>query len=266
MMRKKIYKAARRDTPDLKEKIKASDVYLQYMNNAQTKPQRRPLVSPIRLAYGTAFAVLLFALFLVGPFTTDTVYSEFYIEINPSILAQINEEDEILDLEALNDDGRDLIAALGNVESMDVDTFVDLIIETAINLQFIDDEDEHLIIFDVVSENQELQERHANRVNEALIRAQEVRANVHHLRGVGGPPTEREIEISQDYDLSPMHIRLIGIILSEDDSWTFEALAELSVGELRNLLDETKDYGGPDYKGPRHPFDDDDFPGGRPHS
>ena len=265
-MRKKIYKAAHDDAPNLKDQIKSSDIYLQYMDSTQKQPQKRPLVSPIRMAYGGAFALLLLALFIVGPFDTEATYSQFYIEINPSIEAQINEDDDVIGVEALNEDGTDLIAALGNIHGMDVDEFVDLLVAEAINLKFIDDDEEHLIIFDVISDNVELQEHHAKRFNEALDRAQEMRANVHHLRGLGGAPTELERELSETYNLSPMHLRLIGIILAEDESLDFEDLADLSVGELRHLLDETKDYGGPNYRGPRHPFDDDDngMPGGRP--
>ncbi len=258
-MRKKIIETARQDTPDLKANLKESALYQSHMYHAKQRQKQRAIVSPLRLASGAAFALILLTLFIINPFQSGK-YSDFYLEINPSIKAQINDEDTLMNVEALNDDGAVLLASLGQVEHMPIDAFIDLVIEKAIELEFIDENEEHLVLFDVISEDEALKEHHAKRIDNLFKEIHQTHGQIHHLRGLGGPPTEAERELIDTYQLSPMHLRLIGTLLTQDDTWTFAYLSDLSMRELMDKLDEEQSYGGPNHPGPRHPFDDDDHP------
>ncbi len=264
-MKKKINKKtlrnlAENDVPDVKQTIKATDTYQTFMSNAKTK---KPFSFPYkRLAFATSFAMLVLLTFIVLPFgNVDDPEplgspSTIYFEINPSFELTVDEDDEIIALIGQNEDGKTVVEANDHIVGMPYEAGFDELIDALIEADMIDSQNS-IILYDVLSENSDLLAKHLTLVEDNLTRVQQEKMpEIEMARGMGGSPTDIERDIADDYDLSIMHVRLIGNILSESDEYDFETLAEKSIKELLDI--ESPPRHDPDRGPNRHPFDNDD--------
>ncbi len=254
-MKKELKKAARNNVPDLRDDIKATTTYQSFL--AERRQQRAFNFPFKKLSYGLSAAVILFALFMVLPLQNNNV-SALYFEVNPSFQLSMDDNDMITAFTALNDDGEALKENTGDLEGKPFEEAIDIIIDEALELGMIN-ADEQMLLYDVVSENAELQQRHLDLLEDKLNRVKNERAlGFEMARGIGGMPTETELDIVRDYDIGIMQARIIGNILSETDEYTFEELLEYSMRDLMQLSDS---FPPRQNHGPRrHPFDDNGTP------
>ncbi len=261
MMEKYIKDQAKKNTPDLIDYIKSSVEYQAFVQERQTQRSAKPLVGRLRLATAGAFALVLLLMFFITPNLQQPVYSEVYIEFNPSFTFKLNDRDEVYDITPLNADAETLIANLDDLTNKHIDEALDALLDEAIAQGFIDG-DTTTILYDIVGEAGELKERHTALVEQRLetIRNEKL-PSVALMAAMGGMPTENERSIVEEHDIGVMHARLIGIILNENPDLEIEDLIGKTLPELRAYLTDNENQ-QPDYENrPRHPFDDDDFSG-----
>ncbi len=255
--KRRIQQAARRDVPDVKEEIKSSDVYQSHITSALNKnPSRSEKTFALRYVYAGVAVMVVLLLALLLPFPEDATTS-VYLDINPGIRLDLDEEDDILELAATNPDGEIFLGFLGNLRGASFDDTLDAIVEEAIEQGHLSDEAPY-IVYDVRGPSEEQSARILHRLEERLPEVAKARIpDFAMMRGHGGDESEEEIDRARAHGMSVMRLRLIEYISEEADDLAFEDLKDLSVGELRRIM-EDKDI-------PHHaPGPPTDRPGGGP--
>ncbi len=261
-MKKRLQDIAKNNTPDLTDEIKNSQTYQTFIASAHQKKTQKPLLSPLRFAYAGIFSLVVILMVFLTPALNQPVYSEVYIEFNPSFTLNLSDDDTVRNLQGLNDDGETLINATGHLDGETLDDALNQLIDQAIELGLITDD--QTLMYDVITDDDTLRDHHRDMVSHLLedIKNQKL-PSMNVMAAVGGMPSESERAISEDYDIGIMHARLIGLILLERDDLTIDDLIDLNMMDLRALLNDDDDA-FPGNNRPRHPFDDGEFPGNRP--
>ncbi len=238
-MEKKLRHYAKEETPDVKERIKASSVYRDFMDKRQPEPKKTPGFNwNRRLAFGGTLALLILAFVFVFPLFQAEASSTVYMDINPSLRLEVGEDDFVKRLDGENQDGEDFLEGLSNLRNQPFDDVIDILVEEAIDRGYLS-EDNPYLMFDVISDNEDLQARHLAKMEERLPEvAQDRVPNFALMRGSSEGVGEEERERAQQHGISVMKSRIIDAILEETDDYDYETLSEYSVGQLRDLMDD----------------------------
>ncbi len=249
--RKRLYRYAKEDTPDLKAQIKASSTYKDFMETQTHMPQRSPRFRwNRRLAFGGTLALLILLFVFALPIFETPASSTVYMDINPSLRLQVGEDDRVVELEGVNEDGVQFLSRLENLHNKSFDDVLDVLIDEAIEQGLLSEANPY-VMFDVQSENEDLRAHHLSKMEERLPEIAQARVpNFAMMQGSSENADEDELERAQQHGISVMKSRIIEAILEETDEYDFETLSEYSVGQLRQLLD---DYDiSPHRPGPPH--------------
>jgi hypothetical protein len=234
-IKKRILEAARKDVPDFKRTILAQ---------AQLRPEKRSFLSYFK-RHTTQFAsLLLIALisgFLLlnltdnGNGDTVTADSTIYMDINPSFEIDVDEDDNIIALRAINSDAEHIKQLLNQYQNQNVYTVIDDIIDRAIDENYLNSSNPYVML-DVKGKSSTrettLMETIETRIPE---HAQSRMPDIQMIRGNAQNPTDEEKDAARDHHMSMMKLRTIEAILELSDDYTFEDLETQNTGELVQL-------------------------------
>ncbi len=180
------------------------------------------------------FAILSLVLVIVGCSGSISAAEAYVtIDINPSIEVVVNEKEEVVYVHALNEDAEVLLVDLDLV-GMNVDEAMDLIIEQAILLGYIDTEAaETYVSVSTTSEN-DLGEKIKTRVKAAINNAFLVRSMMGKARDKQF--TEEFIAEAENYGVEPEFLSLAYSVTYVDDEITLEVALEMTRDELIDVL------------------------------
>jgi len=231
------------ETPDILDKIKSSD---QFYIPEKVKKYDFSRFFNKRLSYSLAsvfvLAVVLFSMLSSGPGIDSVVASTVTIDINPSIEITLNDNDEVINITAINTDGELLIDRDINFKGLSLDKTIEIIIAEAIKKGFIvDDDEENIILIDVSSNKLEIKERIEQSLEVKISSEMSKVAHAFQIR------RENREELSDDeeqdlvdesvkYKLSAAKLYLINKIIDIDDTYTIDILKDKSVRELYNII------------------------------
>ena len=189
--------------------------------------------------------VLSFMLVFIGIITlfacttleaSEDVY--ITIDINPSIELVINPREKVIIANGLNEDGDLLLAGLELI-GLDLSEAIDLLIEEAIYLGFIDYEDDEIdISVDTMARSEIIRARIHERVKANIDQAFERRAMVG--RAIDKAFVEAIREEAESYGVAPGFLRLVYSVLAQNDVYTLEELLEMEQDALIELLKEAQ--------------------------
>ncbi|MFW5842152.1 MAG: anti-sigma-I factor RsgI family protein [Bacillota bacterium] len=231
-IKKRILEAAHKDVPDLKRNILAQ---------AHIRPEKRSFLSYFK-RHTTQFASLLLVILISGFLllnlndngSGDTISADstIYMDINPSFEIDVDEEDNIIALRAINTDAEHLIDLLNDYEGHNVHSVIDDIIDLAINENYLNNENPYVMID--VKGRSSLRETTLMETIETRIpeHAQSRMPNIQMIRGNAQNPTDEEQEAAHDHHMSMMKLRTIESILALTEDYTFEDLETRTTGEL----------------------------------
>lgn len=234
-IKKRILEAARKDVPDFKRNILAQ---------AQLRPEKRSFLSYFK-RHTTQFASLLLIVLISGFLflnlnddgNGDTVSADstIYMDINPSFEIDVDEDNNIIALRAINSDAEHIKGLLNQYQNKNVYTVIDDIIDHAIDENYLNTDNPYVMI-DVkgksVTRETALIESIESRIPE---HAQNRMPNIQMVRGNAQNPTDEEKEAARDHHMSMMKLRTIEAILELTDDYTFEYLETKTSGELIQL-------------------------------
>lgn len=224
---------AEKDVPDLKTRIKEDPRFIQ---TKQPSIFKRILQRPVPVFSAFSITLILLFLFIVNIPQEIQASSSLYIEINPAIQIDLDEEDKVLKILALNTDGEALILDINNLKGVDVLTAIDEIIESAILKGYLDNE-RPVVLFDVLSDNDERRDAITARIESRIpeIAAQ----HLPNLDMVRGNAQSRPDDVIPN-EIEPgmmMRRNLINQVLDQyPDEYTYAQLSELSIVELRRII------------------------------
>ncbi len=225
-------------TPDILNNIKNSSAFKVPIKQKKTLSD---YVSFKSLSYSLAtvfiLAILVTSLMMSGP-SAPVVASTVTLDINPSIEITLDENDFVINVIAINDDGETIISRDIVYKGLTLDQAIEYLIESAHNKGFIvETTEENVILIRVNSDNAEMKARIEAALvikihNEVSRYAQLVRV----INEKGGDITPDElrdlVEIAQTHRISVAKLLLINKIIEIDDTHTIE---ELKTESIRNL-------------------------------
>jgi uncharacterized membrane protein YkoI len=210
-------------------------------NNNQTRPiafdnsrkERRTSSKWIKWAAGAAAAfVVAFTGFFASSQLTPQAIVGF--DVNPSVELKVNRSEKILDVVPLNAEGEEIIGDM-DLKRVDLDVGVNAIIGSMVKNGYIS-EAKNSILISVNSKNSEkgaqLQKHLTEEVNSLL--------NSYNLDGAILSQTlsddDRIAELADKYDISLGKAALIDLIVNNNERYTHDDLAKLSINDIYLLL------------------------------
>lgn len=211
-------------------------VMTQNTNINTTKKQN---VTPIRRILGTAAALLILAGAIAGYFTYQqsfAVDSTVSLDVNPSVIIQINKQEKVLDVLPLNDDGRTIVKDL-DFKGSDLDVTVNALVGSMLRNGFLDDLANSILV-SVDNDNEkaaaDLQKRLSAEID-SILTTDAFSGSV--LSQVVEKDDELE-SLAEKYGISVGKAQLIRRITTQNTAYNFEDLVGLTINEL-NLLSES---------------------------
>ncbi len=160
------------------------------------------------------------------------------IDINPSVELIVNGREEVVYVNALNEDAEVLLADLDLV-GMPVDEATDLIIETAIALGYIDIEATDTVVQVSTLSDSALGEQIRERVKESIN-------NAFQNRGIYGRAankgyTEEFLAEAESYGVTPAFLAFAKAVVEVQDEVTLEDALLMTQEELRDILKDARE-------------------------
>lgn len=188
------------------------------------------------LSFSLILAGLL-ALFACGP-SLNASDAYVTIDINPSIELVVSPRNKVVYANALNEDAEILLSAI-DVIGMDLEEAIDLIIETAIELGFIDVAEEGIDVQVVTLASEAIRARIHQLVKARINRAFEQRGVMG--RAIDKAFPEALVEEADAYGVTPGLLLMAKSVLLVSDDYVLEELLELDMNELMDILKGFRD-------------------------
>lgn len=182
------------------------------------------------------FFVAGLALFLSSCALDASAMDDTYVtlDINPSVELIVNRREVVIYANPLNEDGEVLLSEV-DVIGMDLDEAIDLIIQTAIELGYIDvDAEETIVSVTAIANDPEIGERIRGRVKAHINESFMNRGMKGRAEDKGFTP-EFLLE-AESYGVTPGFLRLAKSAVEVSDGLLLEDALLLSVSELQAIL------------------------------
>lgn len=194
----------------------------------------------LKLISGFVFILAIVGI-IVGCANQSQAATDSYVtmDINPSIELIVSKSEKVTYANALNEDGEVLLAAI-ELEGMDLDAAIDLVIQTAIELGYIeaDADVETIVQISSTSQDEAQGEQIKERVKAHINFAFEKRAMVG--RGQDKEFNSETKAEADAYGVTPGFLFLAKAAVYADDTLTLEAALELEVSALQQIIKETR--------------------------
>jgi len=233
-----LYETLEKETPDVLSKIKQDPRFRVPTN------ERMPLLSYFRqykvsTVFSSLFVLGLFVVAILFSSTqsNEVIASTVSIDINPSVELLLNEDDEIIDIEAINEDGELLIDNHNRFKGLSIDTAIRILVDNAIAKGFIEDSDPAILV-NVVAENASKKALVQEKIEVAFTRESMRHQQAFNVRNMVQELTENVKEQAKNHQMTGARYRLIETILETTNVYTFEDLETLNIHDLFAILNE----------------------------
>ena len=233
----KLRRAYKNVTPDIRSAV-LSDCKKQKGQIIEMKPTVKRKQNYLRLAAIAACLCLCItagALFGIGTYRTEnTVDSTVSLDVNPSIELQINKKERVLDVVALNNDGKTIIGDMELV-GCKLDVAVSALIGSMLKNGYLS-ELANSILVSVDNKNEQrgaaLREKLTAEIDKLLKTDSFSGAVLSQMV----TKSEELKTIADKYGISVGKAQLINEIISKNPTYTFEELSSLSINELNLIM------------------------------
>ena len=198
---------------------------------------RPKLVGALATVVVCAFGIIGFTQYQNMNNSVDSIID---FDVNPSIELKTNKKEEIIEANALNEEGKTILKDM-DLEKVDLDVGVNAIIGSMLKNNYIT-EAQNSILVSVKNDDETkaklLEERVSNEINE-LLKAQNINGAVLSQMYNDDDTVEK---LAQENNVSEGKANLINKIInagmkdSKGNAYTFDSLSKLSINELNLLL------------------------------
>lgn len=198
---------------------------------------RPKLVGALATVVVCAFGIIGFTQYQSMNNSVDSIID---FDVNPSIELKTNKKEEIIEANALNEEGKTILKDM-DLEKVDLDVGVNAIIGSMLKNNYIT-EAQNSILVSVKNDDETkaklLEERVSNEINE-LLKAQNINGAVLSQMYNDDDTVEK---LAQENNVSEGKANLINKIInagmkdSKGNAYTFDSLSKLSINELNLLL------------------------------
>lgn len=160
------------------------------------------------------------------------------VDINPSVELIVNPKEIVVYANPLNEDGEVLLAEIDLI-GLHMDEALDLVIQTAIELGYIDvAAEETFVSVSAISRNSEIGEKMRERAKEHINNAFKERVMMGRAEDKGYTP--EFLAEAESYGVTPGFLFLAKSAVLVDDELTLEVAVTLTVQELQAILKDAK--------------------------
>ena len=172
--------------------------------------------------------------------TVNAIDSVIDFDVNPSVEIKTNKKEEIVEVNALNDEGKTILQDM-DFEDVDLDVAVNALIGSMLKNGYISEAQNSILVSvknDDEAKAKNLEEKISKDIDE-LLKAQNIQGSI--LSQMYNDDDEIE-KLAKQYNISEGKAELINRIIkaemkdSKGNIYTFESLAKLSINELDVLL------------------------------
>lgn len=169
-------------------------------------------------------------------YNDNKVVSYLSIDINPSIMLGVNEDDKVKEIDNLNDEAKEVTEGL-ELENMLVEDATSKIIDRAVELGYItEEEDDNAVLISTYCDNQNKANNMKNRVNNSVnnnLNARGIRALI-----IDEELTTEDAKKANEYGVSEAKILFVKKALEENLNLEFEDLIYLPAREIAKYISE----------------------------
>lgn len=163
------------------------------------------------------------------------------IDINPSIEITLNKKNKVIRMEAINEDGGNILEHL-DYKDKDVDDVLYGMLDEMIRQGYLTkDKLENNILLSVEHPKREMAEELTIRLNSAVSRYLEKRRIPVRITDQHMNDDDKERKVAEEYGISMGKLTLIRKVMKEHENLKIGDLTKLSLRELVDLLDESRD-------------------------
>lgn len=224
------------------EKCEKKKGFKEQMNKEKASEKKKIFTIP-RLAIGLCAIVLVMGIFGFNYYNNLKVMSVIEIDVNPSIELEVNKDDKIIKVAALNDDAKKILDGM-DLEKVDLDVAVNALIGSMIKNGYLTIYQNSILVSvnnGDLKEGERIQKQITEQINN-ILKASSIDGSV---LSQEFDDTDKNIEkLSNDYNISIGKAKLISNILSSElknskgELYDFDTLAGLSINELNLLINE----------------------------
>ena len=234
MSTNKIKRQLRKESSTFVPNIKAS-LFNKLGIEEEKHVKKRFNFKPYLLLVPTIIILVISLSFLIIQELSKFSNTFVTIDINPSIELEVDKNEKVVNIRSLNHDAIILLENEKDFVNKDVFTVIDLIIDKASKLGYLDDENKEVTI-NVINEVQKVE----NKVKEKMQGRYKNKKNINILAN------EEFKEKAKENNISVGKMKLIYELLKIDPSMTVEKAKKLSIKELneriRSYKKDVKDY------------------------
>ena len=198
---------------------------------------RPKLVGALATVVVCAFGIIGFTQYQNMNNSVDSIID---FDVNPSIELKTNKKEEIIEVNALNEEGKTILKDM-DLEKVDLDVGVNAIIGSMLKNNYITEAQNSILVSvknDDETKAKQLEERVSNEIKE-LLKAQNINGAVLSQMYNDDDTVEK---LAQENNVSEGKANLINKIInagmkdSKGNAYTFDSLSKLSINELNLLL------------------------------
>lgn len=198
---------------------------------------RPKLVGALATVVVCAFGIIGFTQYQNMNNSVDSIID---FDVNPSIELKTNKKEEIIEANALNEEGKTILKDM-DLEKVDLDVGVNAIIGSMLKNNYITEAQNSILVSvknDDETKAKQLEERVSNEINE-LLKAQNINGAVLSQMYNDDDTVEK---LAKENNVSEGKANLINKIInagmkdSKGNAYTFDSLSKLSINELNLLL------------------------------
>jgi hypothetical protein len=242
-----IRSAYQSDIPNVLDRIKSSPDYY-VPEKAKQAPWERIFNRRVSLLAATIIVIALVIIGFQSNTSTPVIASTVTIDVNPSIQINLGEDDLVLEVIALNDDGDEILSRDIEYLGMTLDEVITILMNRLDELGYISsiDTEENIVLLDVGATNDEIRERIELQVKQYLDRELQKFPAAHWVlsaKDIQLTEEQRQAVINAAAENPETRAKLILIyrIHGLNENLSIRALARLNIRQLYRLYIELED-------------------------
>ena len=178
--------------------------------------------------------------YVPGGVTEADAAAVFTLDVNPGIRVYVDEDNKVISLEATNDDGKSIVAEI-TYKGETYEEVVEDIVDEMNDQGYIEGDDASVLIT-IEKQIDDLSEKLNAKLDEAFAKYEKhLEVIEQHLDKLEEDFKKDLDELSKKYDISRGKAHLIDKIREEYPELSAEELAQLSLEDLRLMLEETSE-------------------------
>ena len=230
------------ETPDVLDKIKQSHRF-----KVPKAPEKRSIsdifrLRKVRYTFASMFVVVLLAIVFMNQQSEQIYASTVTLDLNPQLEFTLDEDDRIISIQALNDDGEEIIQDLGKYRRQDVREILGKVVKYLFDNGYLTVEDNAIMVY-VEGVSPEIQERVQEFIeNKLQEEAQRYQRQFEFIHRNNLDYTQEQLDrihaFAQEHNIHPGRVILILEIRQADDSYTIQELRFMRMRDLHDLYKE----------------------------